>query len=38
MSEQTLKHKKVLVTGGGGMIGSHIVDELLKEEIDQVVI
>ena len=26
--------KKVLVTGAGGFIGSHVVDELLKENIE----
>jgi UDP-glucose 4-epimerase len=26
-----LKHSKILVTGGAGLVGSHIVDELVKE-------
>ena len=34
----SLKDKKVLVIGGGGFIGSHVVLELLKEPIDSVII
>ncbi|OUW79714.1 MAG: NAD-dependent dehydratase [bacterium TMED217] len=34
----SLKDKKVLVIGGGGFIGSHVVLELLKEPIDSVLI
>lgn len=33
-----LKGAKILVIGGAGLIGSHVVDELLKEDVSQVVI
>lgn len=33
-----LKDKKILVIGGAGLIGSHVVDELLRTEIRDVVI
>lgn len=33
-----LKDKKILVIGGAGLIGSHTVDELLKEDVKEIVI
>lgn len=32
------KHKNILVTGGAGFIGSHIVDRLMEEDFDVTVI
>ena len=29
---------KVLVIGGGGFIGSHVVDELIQEDFDQIIV
>jgi nucleoside-diphosphate-sugar epimerase len=34
----THKYKRILVTGGAGFIGSHIVDRLIKEDLDVTVI
>jgi len=33
-----LRGKRVLVTGGSGFVGSHIVDLLLDEGVDEVVV
>jgi len=36
--DKNMKNKKVIVTGGAGFIGSHLVDELVKEGADVLVI
>jgi UDP-glucose 4-epimerase len=38
MSVLDLKGKRFLLIGGAGLIGSHTVDELLKEDVDKIVI
>lgn len=33
-----IKGKKIIVVGGAGLIGSHTVDELLKEDVKEIII
>ena len=33
-----IKGKSILVIGGAGLIGSHVVEELLKEDIREVIV
>ena len=33
-----LKNKKILIIGGCGFIGSHVVEELLKEDVKEITI
>ena len=33
-----IQGKKLLVIGGGGLIGSHTVDALLKEDVKEIII
>jgi UDP-glucose 4-epimerase len=33
-----IKGKRILVIGGAGLIGSHVVEELLKEEVEEVIV
>jgi len=35
---ETLEGARVLVTGGAGLVGSHIVDQLLEEGVEKVVV
>lgn len=34
----TLRNKSVLITGGAGFIGSHLVDRLIEEEPDKIIV
>ncbi|MBF0300309.1 MAG: NAD-dependent epimerase/dehydratase family protein [Oligoflexia bacterium] len=38
MEKHSLLGSKILVIGGAGLIGSHIVDELVKEDVEEIVI
>lgn len=33
-----MKHKRALITGGAGLIGSHIADKLVEEGIEEIVV
>ena len=33
-----LKGKKFVVIGGAGLIGSHVIDEILKEDVEEIII
>ena len=33
-----IKGKRILVIGGAGLIGSHVVEELLQEDVKEVVV
>lgn len=33
-----MKNKKILITGGAGLIGSHIADQLIAEDVSEIVI
>lgn len=38
MKEVDVKGARILVIGGAGLVGSHVVDELLKEDVKEIVI
>jgi UDP-glucose 4-epimerase len=33
-----MKHKRALITGGSGLIGSHIADQLVAEDVQEIVV
>ncbi len=33
-----IRGRRILVIGGAGLIGSHVVEELLKEDIKEVIV
>ena len=33
-----MKNRRVLITGGAGLIGSHIVDQLIKQDVREIVV
>jgi UDP-glucose 4-epimerase len=35
---QNMKNKRILITGGAGLVGSHIADLLVKEEVSEIII
>ena len=37
-TDKSTTYKRALVTGGAGLIGSHIVDQLLREGIEEIVV
>lgn len=38
MDDNRLPYRRVVVTGGAGLIGSHIVDQLVAEEVDEIIV
>lgn len=38
MEQNDIRGSKVLVIGGSGLIGSHVVDELVKEDVAEIII
>ena len=38
MKQNDIRGSKILIIGGAGLIGSHVVDELIKEDVEEIVI